>query len=76
MPNDWNENDEIYVLNYSLDSKGFELKILTADDSLIINLMVFQQLFNQYYLICLLKRKNPLNEQLVLVVRLKITFLV
>jgi len=37
----WSNDSEIYVLNYSLGSKGYELKVLTAEDSLIINLMVF-----------------------------------
>ena len=39
LPVDWNNDDEIYVINYSLAGKGYELKCLVAEDSLIINLM-------------------------------------
>lgn len=40
LPVDWNANSEIYSINYTLDSKGYELKILLAEDTLIINLLV------------------------------------
>ena len=39
LPVDWNNDEEIYVINYSLSGKGYELKCLRAEDSLIINLM-------------------------------------
>ena len=41
LPTDWNANNNSeYVVNYSFSSKGYELKILVVEDSLIINLMV------------------------------------
>ncbi|CAF0793941.1 unnamed protein product [Brachionus calyciflorus] len=40
LPENWNESEEIYVINYSLDSKGYELKILNVDkETCIVNLM-------------------------------------
>jgi hypothetical protein len=40
LPNNWNDDgDNLYVIDYSYESKGYELKVLVSDGSLIINLM-------------------------------------
>jgi len=39
LPKNWNSNKDIYQVDYSHGSKGFELKVLIAGDSLIFNLM-------------------------------------
>ena len=39
LPDNWNESDE-YTIDYSHNSKGYELKVLKSDDSVIINLLV------------------------------------
>lgn len=40
LPTGWNaKNNSEYIINYSLNSKGYELKMLVVEDSLIINLM-------------------------------------
>jgi proteasome inhibitor subunit 1 (PI31) len=40
LPKNWNDDgDNLYVIDYSHESKGYELKVLVSDGSLIINLM-------------------------------------
>lgn len=39
LPKDWNSNQSEYIVSYSHNSKGYELKMLEVDDTLIINLM-------------------------------------
>jgi proteasome inhibitor subunit 1 (PI31) len=39
LPSQWNSDDQIYVIDYTFESKGYELKVLAAEDSLIINLL-------------------------------------
>lgn len=41
LPDDWNANGTEYMINYTLNSKGYEMKALVVEESLIINLMVF-----------------------------------
>lgn len=39
LPADWNANDCEYIISYTHDSKGYELKMITVDQAVIINLM-------------------------------------
>lgn len=39
LPTDWNSSQTEYCVAYSLAGKGFELKIIVVDDSVVINLM-------------------------------------
>lgn len=39
LPSTWNADSTEYVVNYSRESKGYELKALVVEDTLIINLM-------------------------------------
>ena len=50
LPKDWNSADEnVYAVCYSHASKGYELKVLKVEDSLVINLMVsFKTFFSSF----------------------------
>lgn len=39
LPDNWNSNGTEYIISYTSNSKGYEMKALVVEDSLIINLM-------------------------------------
>lgn len=50
LPDNWNANNNSeYIVNYSFNSKGYELKMLVVEDTLIINLMVIGFAFSLLY---------------------------
>ncbi len=39
LPDNWNQSPNEYFLSYSYESKGYELKLLVIEDSVVINLV-------------------------------------
>lgn len=39
LPSDWNQTSGEYNIGYSMDNKGYELKVLIVEESLIVNLV-------------------------------------
>ena len=44
LPDNWNENEDLISIDYSFNSKGYELKALKSDDLLIVNLTVSSEI--------------------------------
>lgn len=40
LPQGWNNDDQVYVIKYTKDSKGYELKVLEVEENSMINLAV------------------------------------
>jgi proteasome inhibitor subunit 1 (PI31) len=40
LPEDWISDEQVYLVRYTKDSKGYEMKILIVDEHVMINLAV------------------------------------